>query len=280
MYILSDHSDQDELFAFSLDFCECKELSLPNKIRNSSLTHWHSQLVLVGGLEPDDYSTNKLWVSDDGFNWKQSLPPMRTKRHGASAISTGGSPEYLVVAGGLTRTSSDVHCMEKLDVVEVLVNEEWFMVQPLPEAPYMPRSYVHNGNIIITNKSPFSNSLSGRICSIESLLASNSKSKKGKPSSNIWEKFYGIHHATCLLSFGWQLAVVKGYLSDCPHVEFLCPTSRTWLIYDAIPDRAPCLAGLVLPNAKIMLIAQHHISEVISIYTASLKCKHYFLLGR
>lgn len=57
--------------------------------------------MLLGGRntatreDPDE-----VWVSEDGTNWQQSLPPMSERRVWATALNTG-SPEYLVVAGDL-----------------------------------------------------------------------------------------------------------------------------------------------------------------------------------
>ena len=57
-----------------------------------ALTTYHDQLVLVGGNGDDDSDddelTNRLWVLQDGLRtWTQPLPPMPTRRRGASAVS-------------------------------------------------------------------------------------------------------------------------------------------------------------------------------------------------
>ena len=63
-----------------------------------ALTTHHSQLVLVGGVDPDTgEATNQLWVLNEHWLWTQPLPPMITERYNASAVNVG---DHLIVAGG------------------------------------------------------------------------------------------------------------------------------------------------------------------------------------
>ena len=42
-----------------------------------TLTTYHHQLVLIGGMDPNTgRATNQLWVLDKQDNWNESLPPM------------------------------------------------------------------------------------------------------------------------------------------------------------------------------------------------------------
>ena len=62
-----------------------------------ALTTYKGKLVLVGGIEVDTKRpTNKLWSLQDDGSWAE-LPPMRTPRSHATALSTG---HHLLVAGG------------------------------------------------------------------------------------------------------------------------------------------------------------------------------------
>ena len=56
-----------------------------------ALITYHSQLVLVGGLEyVGEWNggpvTNKLWILTKNDQWRETLPPMTTKRWRASAV--------------------------------------------------------------------------------------------------------------------------------------------------------------------------------------------------
>ncbi len=73
-------------------------VSMQSPAHWSALTIYHSQLVLVGGIETTTgLNTDQLWVLQDEQTWTQPLPPMPTARHSASAVSLG---DHLVVAGG------------------------------------------------------------------------------------------------------------------------------------------------------------------------------------
>ena len=168
-YAWETNTNASALCVFSSDFTECVEkLSVP--VEHFALAHYHSQLVLVGGVKPGTWDlTNELLVSADGTNWQPSLPPMRVNRCGASAVNTS---ECLVVAGGYVPQAlssfrhEPVHDLVKS--VEVLINGEWFTVQPLPSAIPRPKSYIHNGNLIV-----ISQPISGRstVCCCRVLLS-------------------------------------------------------------------------------------------------------------
>ena len=111
----SGNAEVNMLLAFSSDFTECQRLTaLP--VKGFTLTHYRTQLVLVGGAERQKPFplTNKLWVSDDGTDWEPSLPPMTVKHRLASAANSG-HPEYLIVAGGYVK-EKECSCT---DIVEV-----------------------------------------------------------------------------------------------------------------------------------------------------------------
>ncbi len=248
------------LSVVSSDLTEGEILSVPTK--EFTLTHYQSQLVLVGGVDPDDWQcpTNKLWVSADGINWQPSLPPLRERHQGdphSSAVNTG-SPECLVVAGGYTQT------------VEVLINEEWFIVEPLPHYLCCPRLHVHNGTLIVTDPDSLS---PGNYCRVESLLASRFQSQRRNgviSSREVWKDFDHHHPSsppriTSMLSFGHQLVIVNSNID----IEVLCPTTREWLKVGDFPE--PCLAATVLPTGEVVSIAQE--SAGLPLYKASLKCE-------
>ena len=81
-----------------------------------ALTTYHSQLVLVGGINPDGRATSQLWVLDEQHKWIQPLPPMTTKRYQASAVSVG---VHLIVAGGCSDGG------DALDEVVIYDGHQW-----------------------------------------------------------------------------------------------------------------------------------------------------------
>ncbi len=93
---------------------------------------------------------------------------MPTRRYGASSVS-GGSPEVLVVAGGLGSHHED------LDVVEVLLNDHWTTADSLPSSCWDMRSTFHEGNFYFTGGANKEEILF--ICSLESVIASASNGR-------------------------------------------------------------------------------------------------------
>jgi hypothetical protein len=134
------------------DFSHWKELDAPSYC--SSLSIYHSQLVLVGGYI-SGRPTNKVWVSDDGYSWNTSLPPMPTARMWPTVVNTG-TPEYLLVAGG----------HPSFLVVEVLMEGQWWSLPSLPyyqpHSSYLISATIHGGTLHI----------GGAYCDLQSLLAS------------------------------------------------------------------------------------------------------------
>ena len=65
-------------------------------IKKFGLGTYHSQLVLVGGVNHADKVVGDVWTSEDGTKWHQSesLPPLPTPCQQPAVINTG-SPEYL-----------------------------------------------------------------------------------------------------------------------------------------------------------------------------------------
>ena len=104
-------------------------------IRYSALAINQNKLLLVGGLKRSTV-TNHLWVYEGEQTWTQPLPPMPTRRSGASAVVY---QDYLIVAGGLDDTD------KQLDTVEVFNGLQWSTTDPLPYGSWFMKATVHDG---------------------------------------------------------------------------------------------------------------------------------------
>ncbi len=164
MIILDDYDDRLHI---STDLHSWTTTGAPYD--DSSLTTYQSKFVLVGGRHPSTWEpTNSLFTSTTGLDWKPSLRAMPTRRTRPSSVS-GGSPEVLVVAGGI-----DSH-YEYLDVVEVLLNNHWTTADSLPSSCYDMRSTFHEGNFYFTGGTGKERILF--ICTLESVIASSSNGR-------------------------------------------------------------------------------------------------------
>ena len=129
----STHHSQAVLLIYDYSNDSWETLDTPTV--NYALTTYNSQLVLVGGRDPNSkHVTNQLWALDEQWQWTQSLPPMTTGRSWASAVSMD---HYLIVAGG--------HDEHILDVVEVYDGQYWRKVQSIPKASCSMKSCLLKG---------------------------------------------------------------------------------------------------------------------------------------
>ena len=221
------------LYMASFDLTSWDKVTTPT--RSYALSTYHSQLVLVGGVESgkEDYNiTNKLWTSDTGFNWQQSLPPMPTKRFFPSAINTE-TPEYLVVAGGIGAGISGGVEIISADVVEVLVDETWFGVSHLPAPCLYSNFALHNGTLYLKHK------LSMYYLEVNNLFDSLN-----------WGSLQFVRKFCFPTSFGQQLIVVYDDIFSITHSSI----TPTWFPVGKTPCKGLTAAPVVLPMGELVVM--------------------------
>ena len=151
-----------------------------------ALTTYHSQLVLVGGREPSTLEPSKmLWTlpSDARMKWQPSIREMLTRRFGASAMNTG-TPEYLVVAGGMGVGGYNI-----LNTVEVFTGMEWCTVEPIPEAYSYPKWASHEGKCYLSVCGGYPQDSVAYSCDLKLLLKSCDQSGVNKTPFPLWSQF-------------------------------------------------------------------------------------------
>ena len=207
-----------------------------------SLTIYQSKLVLVGGLHPSTReATNQLLTSTTGRQWEPSLPPMPTKRYGTSSVSTR-SPEVLVVAGGLG--SND----EMLDVIEVLQDDKWLLVDPLPTpADWMP-STLHDGKICFMRQDS-----TICTCSCTSLISSCSKSSGDSSTDRpLWQQFQAPDAGDTIVSCSSRLVFIDYW----GRVSGYSSMAGSWLLATSTgptPDTVGVTAATALNTGEVIL---------------------------
>ena len=218
--------------------------SIDLSYQGMSLTIYQSKLVLVGGRHLlTREATNQLFTSTTGQEWESLLPPMPTKRYWTSSVSTR-SPEVLVVAGGWG--SND----KKLDVVEVLQEDKWLTVDPLPAPAGSIPSTLHDGKICFVRHAYPDNTVF--TCSCTSLISSCSKSSgDSSPDGPLWQQFQAPDTGGTIVSCSSRLVFidyrgrVKGYSS----------MARSWLSIntESIPGVYGNLIVTVLNTGELIL---------------------------
>ena len=221
--------------------------------KGSSLAAVNGQLTAIGGCEDDMFQeqicTNKLLSLHSG-SWSDVFPPMPTKRHSTTAIT---SNEHLIVAGGsigkgLNTTINTVEVMDTNTLV-------WSTVASLPHSYNWATATICGDHLYMLggwyDKGKTKSVLT---CSLTELLVLQSSSS----SSSVWQRVADVpaYYSTCAAVNGQLLAVggcdISGKSTAAVHKY--SPTTNTW---DHISNMlvARC-AGLVvvLPTNKMMAV--------------------------
>ena len=263
-YTSSWESDAS-LFISSTDLNSWSQVTTPT--RYYGLTTYHSQVVLVGGREPDtDMATNKLWTLKGETNWQPSLPPMPTSRYYSSALNTG-SPECLVVSGGADSGRDEVN------VVEILKDNEWSSVQPLPKACSRLKSTLHKGRLYLMGGLEQGPSVFH--CKLESLL-NDYYTQEMSHSSDLWSELQTHLELSSPSSFANQLISTGGYLKN-NHAYFseICaysPHTLSWLHVGNLSKKLSRTSTIVLPTGELVVLGGWGASGYSNrVFKASLK---------
>ena len=169
--------------------------TLDTPVYFSALTTYHSQLVLVGGMEyigenVEGERTNKLWTLSENGQWQETLPPMPKICGSPSAVSHG---DHLLVISG-----------DYSNKVYVYNGHHWASAQHPPQHLYSLKSTVFNGHWYLMGEGGIVYS-----ASLDSLLASCQPSETSQPSS-LWKRL-GTNAPSkfcCPVAFGNRLVAV------------------------------------------------------------------------
>ncbi len=235
------NAGRPELFISSLDDLS-SWTTVETPTRSSALTTYHSQLVLIGGMEASSHEiTNKLWISDQDaiMNWKSSLlPPMPTRRFRSSAVTTG-TPESIIVAGGVGEDRAD------LDTVEALVQEQWSTCQPLPKPCYDMNSTIHNGKLYLMGGADQGYAVF--YCDLVSLISSSQCEQS--LASSLWNSFDACVDYSVPVSMGQHLMAMRRNT-----INAFSPPTKSWIHVEDLPVGVTSRAAIVLPNGVLFMI--------------------------
>ena len=232
-----------------------------------ALVIYHSQLVLVGGRELvgeyliDGPVTNKLWTLTEYNQWRETLPPMTTKCHRASAVELA---DNIFVAGGEDDKGRNV------GIVEVYNGHHWAEAQCLPKPCCVMKSTVLNGHWYL---------MGGRgkgeevyYASLDSLAASCRPSEKPLPS--VWKRLPDVPHVhSSTAVFGNRLiAVGGGVYPSSSSIHAYSPHTKSWVHVGDMPVQLHSTCTAVLPTGDLMVIGGWSKTSIeLCVHKASLK---------
>ena len=229
----------------SVDFKSWKTCTLPYS--NMSLTTYRSQFVTVGGLDVSNGSaTNQLFTSDTGLEWQPSLPPMSTKRCNVSCISTR-SPHVLVVAGGLGCNTVT------LDIVELLLEERWHIVDPLPKPCHSMTATLLQDEVVFTHW----HSATIFKCDCTSLISSCTESNTTTEDTPLWALLVAPDKYTTTISYSSHLVSMH----RDGMIRVYCNINQSWVTVDRLNDIHFCGAA-VLPTGDLVLACAYGVYRV------------------
>ena len=248
-----DGSSADVLHISSTDLHSWTTSTLPYK--DMSLTTYQSMFVALGGRhrytkEP----INLLFTSDTGLQWQASLPPMPTKRSDTSSVSTR-SPDALVVAGGYGSGGGRLDVVaggrglgRTLDVVELLLGDQWSTIYPLPAPCYSMHSTLHDGNLYFMGGWEQLDTV--YTCSCTSLISScGDNTTTDRP---LWRQFKAPDSSTAAVSYSTFLVSIDGYCN----ISAYSSVSQSWVKASSTGDRSreytPYVAAAVLPTGELL----------------------------
>ena len=205
-----------------------------------SLTAYHSQLVLVGGVDSSTrMCTNKLWALNEQQRWSQPFPPMQTNRFGASIVSIG---DHLIVAGGCGD--------DPLNTVEVYNGHQWKKGQPLPKPCYWVRSTLYKGNFYL----PGGMSREIIFTSLESLIATT-HSDQGIEQTSVWKYLPDVPQIwSSLVTFQSHLMAVGGQYPQSSALHAYSHYTNSWVHAGELPVACYSPCALVLPTGELLAI--------------------------
>ena len=219
-----------------------------------ALTTYHSQLVLIGGMEyvgknVEGNITNKLWTLSEDDHWQETLPPMRTKRRRACAVSYS---DHLLVAGGITSKGIS-------NIVEIFNSSHcWLFAPSLPVGYYNLKSATFdcywylmggdNGGLLAQKNAVYS-------ASLDSLLASSQSTSQ--PSS-VWKRLTDVPYPySGVAVFGSRLIAIGGRKGVAPLSSTIYAYSfhtSSWIHVGDMPLALSSVCSVVLPTGELMVV--------------------------
>ena len=206
--------------------------------------------VAVGGHHPStDKPTDLLFNSDTGLQWQLSLPPMPTKRSHTSSVSMR-SPEVLVVAGGYGSGG-------KLNVVELLLGDQWSTVDPLPAPCQWIRSALHDGNLYFMGGEEQGDTVYTCMCSCTYLISScGNNTTTDRP---LWRQFKTPHSSTRTAAVSYSLRLVS--IDVKCTIRAYSNVSQSWVEATSTGDRCHVytdyVAAAVLRTGELVYAHQY-----------------------
>ena len=238
--------------ACSYNLTNKKWNELPNyPCRHGSLAVVNGQLTAIGGYDDTCIYTNKFLTLREGWflsSWSDVFPPMPTKRHSTTAVT---SKEHLIVAGGSTGPglAYNINTVEVMDTKTLV----WSTVASLPHHYKRASATICGDHLyMLGGDDDDGKTKSVLTCSLTELLQSSSS------SSSVWHRVADVpaFRSTCAAVNG-QLLAVGGCDKDdkaTAAIHKYNPTTNSWDHISNMPTARYDSFVAVLPTNEIMVV--------------------------
>lgn len=262
---LNARSHAPIMYRSSLNFASWTEIPCP-KVESFALSTYQSQLVVVGGNKiRTDRPVNTMWMSPDGSKWKLSPRRLPTKRNSMIVVNTG-TPEYLVVIGGVGYNE------ELMYTVEALIDGHWYTLQSLPRQciSWYTKFTFHNRHLYM---------MGGEYalhCTLDALMDACAAAARDdgelKPGA-LWNELETAHsRVSTPFVFERQLvSIINGNGSRCK-IRAYSPSTNSWVHIGDSPFLY-CTPGTIVPVNKGGLIVIGKNNEKYVVFMAALRGK-------
>ena len=216
--------------------------------RDAALTTYHSELVLIGGVEiGTGRLTNRVLVWQEG-EWHPSLPPMTVARSSASAVSSGN---LIIVAGG--DTSPDSLPWSSTNVVELFNGHSWMMAQPLPVAGWGMKIVLLNGELYLGGQRLLGMVQDREVfrATVQSLV----NSTENDSQSQVWTRLPPVPHLIySVAGYNNKILAFEGLSGAAIRAYF--PPTQSWVHVEDAPAPLSFFHGctLALPTGDLMVV--------------------------
>jgi hypothetical protein len=212
-----------------------------------ALTTYHSQLVLIGGMEYIggnvlEEPSNKLWTLSEDGQWQETLPSMPISCATPSAVSHG---DHLLV----------IDADHYPNQIYVYNGHHWASAQHPPQQLCFIKSTIFNGHWYLMGSGGIVYS-----ASLDLLLASCQPSETPQPSS-LWKKLTDVPSECCCPAvFGNRLVAVGGGSTGTTTSSLYAYSSLTqsWVHMGDAPISPvyypPC--AVLLPSNELMIVSR------------------------
>ena len=205
-------------------------MSLPSFPYNDfSLVIYNNQPTGIGGYACGDYSNKILSLvkedSDNHHRWKETLPPMPTKRYSMSSLFV---KECLIVAGG-NGGYGPIGTVEVLNTCTL----QWAIADPLPQPLYKSSATVCGDHIYLLGGEDDTFTMTKTVysCSLSALLSSTRHDHpRAQESKGVLKKIFSPKDQPHNVSPDRSYTMSWKKLPDLPVVHATCVSLRDKLL--------------------------------------------------